>query len=232
MKHDFNRMISGNKLFFIRVCIFFLSASIFMIFFGNTVHPILSNIPHPFWLNVFFINYTFIGNGLFLISLAAILIFRLKKRKQGFSIFYGFLIAGFLIQLIKNINNLSNPGISFEQGQNIFQAGNVSATDQMSFISGHTALVFTWVTVLCFTLKNSGKQLLLFASAILLGYSRIYLAQNYLHEIFIGALTGIFSAIIAVYLAYYCKGYEYYAGKLLSMHKNNAAKDSGEVQVV
>ncbi len=146
--------------------------------------------------------------------------------------FYGFLFAGFIIQLIKNINNLSNPVILFEPGQNIFQAGNISISDHMSFISGHTTIIFTWVTLLCFTTKSSGKQLLLLASAILLGYSRIYLAQNHLQEILFGALAGTFSAIIAVYLVYYFKGYEYYARKLFSMHKNDAIKNSGGVQVV
>ncbi len=70
-------------------------------------------------------------------------------------------------------------------------------------ISGHTAIAFALATVLSMITKNTKWQMPLFAGAVLLGYSRIYLAPHSWQQIIIGAITGTGSAVVVVYFSYY-----------------------------
>lgn len=232
MNHNMQTLINSRKLFFQIMLLLLAAAFLLWLFFGKTFASVSLHDPHPFWLNVFFINYTFMGNGLFVVCLALVLIFRFKKNQQGIAILYGFFLSVVVIQLLKNIDNLSNPVISFEQGQTVFTANNISLIDLGSFISGHTTIAFALATVLSLTIKNSKWQLLLLAAALLLGYSRIYLEQAFLPGIIIAAVVGTVSGITAVYLAYYFKGYGYYFQKSFRMHKRVAIPVEENVQIV
>ena len=50
-------------------------------------------------------------------------------------------------------------------------------------------------------MKDKTMQLFILIAAILVGYSRIYLAQHFLLDVLIGALIGSGSGILAVYLS-------------------------------
>jgi membrane-associated phospholipid phosphatase len=49
--------------------------------------------------------------------------------------------------------------------------------------------------VLSFALKNKSYSTLFLAGAIVVGYSRIYLAQHFADDVLAGALIGVLSAI-------------------------------------
>ena len=232
MKHSIRTLISSRKLFFQTMLFLLMAAVLLLLFFGRSVAFISSDAYHPFWANVFFINYTFMGNGLFVICLASLFIFRFKRKQQGLAILYGFLLSGFVVQLLKNINSLSHPTVFFEQGQNFFLPNNILLTDHGSFISGHTATAFALATVLMMVVKDPKWQLPILIAALLLGYSRMYLAQHYLLEIMTGAVLGTVSGIAAVYIVYYFKGYGFYFKKFFNMHKSGAISRERNIQTV
>jgi membrane-associated phospholipid phosphatase len=209
-----------------------LISFLLVLFFGKTFASFSLNANHPFWLNVFFINYTFMGNGLFVIGLVFILLFFFNKNKLGMAVLYSFLLSGFLVQLLKNINNLLHPTIYFEAGQYLFLTGKNEIAYQNGFLSGHTAIAFALATVLILVIKNSKWQLPLLVAAILLGYSRIYLAQYYLPEIMVGAVVGTFSGIGSVYLAYHLNNYKYYLKKFFSINKAESITTERHIQPV
>ncbi len=232
MKHNIRALISSRKLFFQTILFLMMAAVLLLLFFGRSAAFISSAAYHPFWANVFFINYTFMGNGLFVICLASVLIFRFKKTQEGMAMFYGLLLSGFVVQGLKNITSLSHPTIFLEQGQNLFTANTILVNDPVGFISGHTATAFALATVLTLIVQNLKWQLPILTAAVLLGYSRIYLAQHYLSEIITGAVVGTVSGIAAVYLAYYFKGFGYYFKKFFSLHKNGAMSRERNIQPV
>jgi membrane-associated phospholipid phosphatase len=172
------------------------------------------------------------GNGLFVVCLALALIFRFKRRKQGITMLFGFLFSAVLVQLLKNIDNISQPAILMEQGQNLFLTDGISVADQGSFISGHTTIAFALATILILQAKNSKLQLPLLFAALLLGYSRMYLGQHSLLDILIGAVVGTISGIAAVYFAYYFKGPGYYFKKFFNMNKNVTMTRERNIQPV
>jgi membrane-associated phospholipid phosphatase len=50
-------------------------------------------------------------------------------------------------------------------------------------------------------MKNKNLQLLILMAAVLVGYSRIYLAQHFLLDVIVGALLGTVSGVLSFNLA-------------------------------
>lgn len=227
MKTGIPTLIKSRRLFFKTLLTLISCSLLYMIFFGQQalIHE------HPFWLNIFFINYTFMGDAIFVICLAAIIIFYFKKRKEGMTILTAFVFTELLVQLIKNLLNISNSGLFFEDGQTLFHPGFINASTYYSFPSGHTAIAFSLITVLILILKNKTWQLPLLAAAVLLAYSRIYLAQHFIQDVLIGAVLGTSAGVMAVHITYNWKSIAY---KFRSMHKINHKDQlpSGTIQPV
>ena len=203
MKRSIVTLIKSRKLYFTCLLILLIFGSLSVLFFGNAQAENSQHTTHGFLLNVFFINYTFMGDAVFMICLAALALFYYKRKKEGTALFIAFLLTETAIQVIKNIMNVSN-GLTlyFEEGQTIFNHHPGFAVINDSFPSGHTAIAFATVTVLCCVLKRSKWQIPLLFAAVLLGYSRIYLAGNFLPDILIAAVLGSLSGLFSVYLVY------------------------------
>lgn len=230
MKHGILALIKSRKLFFIGILFLLIFGVFYTFIFGDLSIPI--NTSHPFWRNVFFVNYTFMGDAVFALCLSAFFIFYLKRKQQGMALFYGFFLTEIIVQSLKNIESFSTPDVFTEQGQYIFLTDNISSANHSSIISGHTAIVFAMITVLIFSINKLRRQLSLLIAAALLGYSRMYLAQNHLTDVLIGTLTGTTSAIIAVYFVYQFKGYGYYYKRFGDMNKNSRTSQTGNMQPV
>ena len=71
--------ISQNKMYFVGLLITLLLGMLFLIMTGKAAAFISLNSYHPFFLNVFFINYTFIGDGIFALGLITVMFFYFKK---------------------------------------------------------------------------------------------------------------------------------------------------------
>lgn len=199
-------LVHSNRIYFTSLTAMLVAGFILLVIQGKTAASIPLDAFHPFWLNVFFINYTFIGNGIFALSVIALLYFYYGKKQPAYTMLSSFLISGFAIQVLKNLVNASIPKLYLESGTYLhFRDGFSLSTDSGS-ASAHTATAFAIATVLVLMTKNKKMQLLILAAAALVGYSRIYLAGHFLMDIITGALTGTVSGIIAVHLARYKLG--------------------------
>jgi membrane-associated phospholipid phosphatase len=69
-----------------------------------------------------------------------------------------------------------------------------------SFPSGHTTAAFTYFTLLALAFNKRYIQVLAPLVAALVGLSRVYLGQHYLHDIVVGAVLGIVIATIVTHL--------------------------------
>ena len=192
-------LVSQNKTYFFTLASTLFLSIVFLLTKESTGFIIFQNTSHPFLLNVFFINYTFMCDGLFAVCCIAFTIFYLKKHSLGKTMFYAFLLSTITVQLIKNIYNQTTT-LYFEAGQYLFFTNNTSYDRFVGFPSGHTAIAFALVTVVALLLKNKKWQLPLLAAAILMAYSRLYLSQNSISDVLIGAVIGAVSGLCAVYL--------------------------------
>lgn len=190
-----------NKIYCIGLLTILFSATLFLLFSGKEAAFIAINSYHPFFLNVFFINYTFMGDGIFAICLIAAMFFYFKRKKMALALLSSFLISGIAAQFLKNMVSSPRPKLYFEAGTYLNFIDGVTLTGNSGFPSGHTATAFAIATVLAFMIKNKRWQLLILAAAALVGYSRIYLAQHFLLDVIAGALLGSISGVLAFYIA-------------------------------
>lgn len=193
--------LTQNKIYFAGLFISLISGVSLLSAYGKEATFLSLNSFHPFYLNVFFINYTFVGDGIFALCLIGMMFFYYKKKQQGFALLYSFLISGIAAQLIKNLVNSPRPKLYFEAGQYLHFIDGVSLANNSSFPSGHTATAFAIATVMAIMIKNKNWQWLILPAALLVGYSRIYLAQHFLSDVLVGLVIGSASGVLAVYFA-------------------------------
>ena len=201
MKYTLN-LIKENKFYYTLVFIFLLCSSFFLISYFKFNSSISLINTFPFWKNVFFVNYTFFGDGFFSIALCGILAYK-KQYKLAICILFSFLSAGVFTQILKNIISIGSPKIYFEASQYLFKLDNFgnSGGGNASFPSSHTSFAFSIATVLSVYFRKNLVSIILFFAALVVGYSRIYLADNSPIDIIIGSFIGItFSTMSLVFL--------------------------------
>ena len=202
IKH-FSTCLKINRNYFLCLLASIIVLFACMLFFGNEVFYISLKNDHPVWLNIFFINYTFTGDRLFVISLSAFLVIYLKKIQLGTQLFVAFLICTFLIQWIKNMVSPGGFELFIEQGQYLFSTDTAPTADQFSFPSGHTAISFSMTTIFALNSKKTISQIFLLLAAFLLAFSRIYLAQHQLFEVISGMIIGSISGVFALVITWF-----------------------------
>ncbi len=167
-------------------------AAIVVFAFSKPEGFIFLNNHHSVALNIFFVNYTFLGDGIFALGLVAFLFYR-KQNKLAILILVAYLSSGLTAQLLKNIIYAPRPRIYFEASQYIYHLDNFgnSGGGSSSFPSGHTTSAFALATVLALWCRKNLLSILFVTAAALVGYSRIYLAQHFPADVLTGAGIGI-----------------------------------------
>lgn len=157
---------------------------------------------HNPWFDEFFKAITQLGNGLILLPLfiATLFVqFRLAAIVAAAGALHGILSA-----LLKKVvfAGMPRPKAVLDNDLLHFVQG-VSVHTTNTFPSGHTATAFVLFFLIChfFSKRMEGVAAML-AIAVLVGISRVYLAQHFLVDVACGALLGTFSAwLCSVWLA-------------------------------
>lgn len=181
-----------NRLFYYCSLFYIVMVAAVVVLFSKPDGFVLLNNHHSVALNIFFVNYTFLGDGIFALALAVFLFYR-KQKKLALLIIAAYLSSGLTAQLLKNIIYAPRPRIYFEASQYIYHIDNFgnSGGGANSFPSGHTTSAFSLATILALWCRKNLLSLLLAAAAALVGYSRIYLAQHFPADVLAGAVIGV-----------------------------------------
>ena len=191
-------VISRNPVYFIGYLVFFILLSLLCILTSKSEGFLLINHFHNQMLDFFFIMFTNLGNGLFVV---AWMLFMLMRRKVGWALQLGmsFLISGLLVQMIKHITHSPRPSLFFGTGSIHIILG-VTGTAFSSFPSGHTATIFMLTTLLALYFPGRKPGLFFLAIAALTGYSRIYLSQHFPVDVLAGSLAGVIISLMIYWL--------------------------------
>jgi len=156
----------------------------------NSVHNALGDAVFPY--------ITYIGDGVTVV-IAVILLLLVKYRFALLLAVANVLSAG-LTQLLKHtiFADVVRPKEYFKNMLDIHYVEGVENYLYNSFPSGHTTAAFT--TFFCFALMTENKVMktLMFFIALTIGFSRIYLSQHFLQDVYAGSLIGV-SVSILVY---------------------------------
>ncbi len=149
--------------------------------------------------DLFFQYFTWMGDGVLWI-LWLIAIFTTKRKKLLPLILAAFLFTTVFIQVFKYVilPDELRPKKALENVAGIHYVKGVTVHATGSFPSGHTATAFTFALLFALTVKRKDILALAFITALLVGYSRVYLGQHFPLDVGAGIIVSILSVSLAI----------------------------------
>ena len=191
--------IKKKLSYFIVLSTILLCGVFWLLVSGKGTCFLILNAYHSFWLDQFFIRYTYVGDGIFSIVLSILYLIWFRANKTGWMLLYSFLLSGLIAQVFKNLYPSPRPKLFFDNTHILSFIDGVTLSNSSSFPSGHTTTAFAVATVLVLVLKNAKWQLGILLIALGVGYSRIYLGQHFLGDVLAGMFIGTVSGFVCVW---------------------------------
>lgn len=156
---------------------------------------------HTTFLDYFMRAWTNVGDGV----TAIVLFFLLGFLKVRYAIvgLLSYAISGLLAQVMKRYVFPDSPRPWREwAADNLYMIKGFTPYSNNSFPSGHTTTAFCMATLLTLFFKDKKLGWLWLLLALLVAYSRIYLAQHHFRDVYWGSILGTLSSI-AIYYYFY-----------------------------
>jgi membrane-associated phospholipid phosphatase len=124
-----------------------------------------------------------------------IILLSFTKYRQVLSYLIACAIMLGLVSLFKHIvfSDFMRPAVVLEEEHLHFVRG-LYVNKKFSFPSGHTTAAFTYFFFFALTQKKTAIHLISLLAAVLIGGSRIYLAQHFLMDVVAGSMLGVLIA--------------------------------------
>jgi membrane-associated phospholipid phosphatase len=122
----------------------------------------------------------------------------LNKRYLSVLVISSYLLSGIIVQILKYFIVEARPAVYLKDSTYQYFIENVTLHNYHAFPSGHTASAFAMATVFAVTKNNTWLSMLLLILAAMVGYSRIFLGQHFLVDVFGGAVVGVIAAIVCL----------------------------------
>jgi len=190
-----------DNLYFIIPFIFLLIVvfPFFIIYPKDELHLLLNQINHPA-ADWFFKHITFVGDGIFVIICIFIFLFISFR----FSAFFlaSYLVSGIITQILKRIvfPNVLRPSAWFGDSSILHTVEGVSLKGSLSFPSGHATTAFAFFLCMAMITANKSLKVIYFVSACIVAYSRVYLSQHFLNDVYVGAIIGSITSFVFFHL--------------------------------
>ncbi|GAB3810050.1 hypothetical protein GCM10028819_53020 [Spirosoma humi] len=141
---------------------------------------------------------TYVGDGAFFIAVCLLLIALINWR-VGLMAFASFALSSLVSEFLKKVvfNGSPRPLKYFEHST--FQYHLIEGLDihsYNSFPSGHTTTAFAMFGLLAFLDQKKSRGWIWLLLGLLAGYSRVYLFQHFVEDVYAGSLVGILSSIV------------------------------------
>jgi membrane-associated phospholipid phosphatase len=196
------KTLKNNAFFLIPYLIVLLALIPILILYSKPEIHLWINQHNSAFSDLFFKYITFLGDGLFIIVPAIILIF--FSLRDFVFLLVAYFSTGLFAQLLKRVffNDVIRPSRYFHDIASLHLVDGVSLLNGRSFPSGHSTSAFALFLCLALLSSNRFVKLACFILACLVAFSRVYLSQHFLIDVFAGSLIGTFGAI-AFYLVFY-----------------------------
>ncbi|MGZ5285965.1 MAG: phosphatase PAP2 family protein [Flavisolibacter sp.] len=174
-----------------------LIVAVYVFYFGKEeafLH--INKYNHPA-LDKLFQYWTYLGDGIIWVPLFVyVLAF---KRKFFIAILASLIICTFITHFLKRVvfADELRPVLALGKEKIHIIEGFKPHTNN-SFPSGHTSTAFTLALLLAYLAKNRFWVFFFPVVAFFVGYSRVYLAQHFVTDVFAGMLIGIVSSYLSL----------------------------------
>ncbi len=190
-----NQLIREKSILFVFVP-FLFGILFLMIRYGKGPSHLMVNQWNSPVFDTFFKYMTHLGDGALFAMVIVILAF-VRFRWALYELFAALMTMVFVFiakQLL--FNGMPRPTKYFENHEMLHLVEGVKMHAWNSFPSGHTITAFAIFMILVLVVKNNYYKFLFVIIAMIAGYSRVYLSQHFLGDIFSGAIIG---SLIAVF---------------------------------
>ncbi len=196
--------IKNNAIYLGLYLITILIAMYFLLSYNKIlIHEMLNYWVGNCYVNTFYKYFTNVGDGIFAVGVGVLVLF--YNRKRGLYVLFAYFLAGITSSTIKYFFNYVRPFHYFVYYRKHYELKLVEGVDMLgerSFPSGHATAAFVVFSTLAFSTENKMAKVVFFIIALNAAFSRIYLSQHWLVDVFVGSLIGITYAII-MYFAFY-----------------------------
>ena len=173
--------------------VFFIEKGSFELFINQNYHP---------WLGGFFKYYTYSGDGAMMAVVLILFVF--YKYRFALVTVFSILFQSVFVSLFKRwlFHGLPRPVKFFGDGVSLHFTQGVDVHSFNTFPSGHTTTAFALASLLVFAFAQRNKtwSMVIFLLALLTGFSRVYLLQHFLIDVYAGAITGYLSVVFGIWI--------------------------------
>lgn len=191
----FVTLLRKNTYFFLSLLVWVLIGGVMQSIFTPEELFIGINRMHSQITDVLMTGITYLGDG---ITFALVLLFLLvtRKFKPFFIGISSVLLVTLVVQAVKYITDAPRPMLYFQEASFVHTVKWVSVHYHHSWPSGHAACAFALFCYLSLIDNNKKRGLLFIGLALLAGYSRIYLAQHFFADVYIGSIIGATASFV------------------------------------
>lgn len=190
------RLMQLRSVWFLLVP-FLLTTLLLFVYYGKAESHLIVNRWNSETGDLIFKYLTYLGDGVLFAFL--ILIFLFIRIKSALFLLTASLLTLITVFVTKKIifNGIPRPYKYFEGTDVLHLVDGVKMHSMNSFPSGHTITAFAIFMIVAFVIKNRYLQTLFVMMAILAGFSRVYLSQHFMIDVFFGAIIGTGIAVLS-----------------------------------
>jgi len=176
---------------------FLILGILFLSFHSNLEISLFINKLNAPFLDFFFKYWTLFGT--FTLIGPIILLQCFLKYRYALITAVSSLLGFFLVQIAKRFiwYDAPRPKVFFDHLPDIHYVAGVQLNAAHSFPSGHTTGAFALFIALALINKRPLWQMLFLITALLVGYSRLYLSQHFPIDVVVGSVIGTVSALLS-----------------------------------
>ena len=192
-------ILKSNLSFLFPYLIFLLIGAILIVINSKADTHLEFNSYHSSFFDIFFRYVTNLGDGVTAVLIVIILL--VVKFRYAVIVGLANIISTGITQTLKHtlFSDVVRPKKFFEGIHDLYFVPGVDNYLYNSFPSGHSTCAFSLYFSLALIIENKRYKLLLFVLAFLVGYSRIYLSQHFLEDVYAGSIIGVVTSFIVFY---------------------------------
>lgn len=193
-------LLRKNRFFFIPYVLALIVVGVLQLIYTQEQLMQWINFRNDPVADVLFPYITYLGDGIVYVLLGLALLF--YNRRVGLMALASFALSSLMSEFLKKIvfTNSPRPLKFFEHSPykyHIIEGLEIHSYN--SFPSGHTTTAFAMFSLLALLSNRKERGWVLWALAMLTGYSRVYLFQHFVEDAYVGSLIGTISTVV-IYL--------------------------------
>jgi len=199
------QFIKHNIVYIVAYILLLVGVGVLLLQQGKvSIHRTMNTAVGNEMMDDFFSMITHLGDGVFAFFVAVVFLF-FNIRKSVY-IILAYLGAALVSSVLKHLvyHDIYRPHFVFQffVREELKEVPGVEVLGFNSFPSGHALSAFALFFCLLFVSRNHLLKIVFFVLAILAAYSRVYLSQHWLIDIYVGSIIGV-SFSLLFYVVFY-----------------------------